>query len=436
MVILLASIAVLILLIAWLRLHAFVSLIIVALLTGLAAGLSPVELLKTIQKGVGDTMGGVVLILGFGVLLGNLLSITGVTAVMSKRLLEVFGERRALWALALTGFFIGLAMFYNAGFVVLAPFVFSVARQTGQPLVPLAIAMAAPLSITHCFLPPHPGATVVVNTLHADMGKTLLLGLVVAVPPGIVAAILFPKLLKNIPSNPPKDLSQGSSEIPSNPPSFGLSFVIAVLPVLLMAVSTAALLVLPEGYGLRRWLTFAGDSSMAVMIAVLALLFFLVYLRRQSPGAVLEKASGSLGAIAGLVLIIAAGGAYKQVLLDAGIGQRFASLVSTLPLSPLILGWLVASAIRITIGSATVAGMTAAGIVLPLVGSTGTSPELMALAIGAGSVMCSHVNDAGFWMFREWFGLSVSDTFKTWTVMETLVGVIGLIMVLGLNLFL
>jgi Gnt-I system high-affinity gluconate transporter/Gnt-II system L-idonate transporter len=435
MIILLASIFVLILMIAWFRLHAFVALIIVALLTGLAAGLSPVDLLKTVQKGVGDTMGGVALILGFGVLLGNLLSITGATAVMSKRLLQVFGIERVRWALALTGFFIGLAMFYNAGFVVLAPLVFSVAKQTKQPLVPLAIAMAAPLSITHCFLPPHPGATVVVNTLHADMGKTLLLGLIVAIPPGIVAAILFPKLLSNIPSNPPKDFSESAKELPANPPSFALSFVIAILPVLLMAVSTAALLALPEGHRIRKWLTFVGDSSMAVMIAVLALLFFLVYLRRQSPGAALEKASGSLGAIAGLVLIIAAGGAYKQVLLDTGIGQHFASLVSTLPISPLVLGFLVATTIRITIGSATVAGMTAAGIVLPLVGSTGTSPELMALSIGAGSVMCSHVNDAGFWMFREWFGLSLSDTFKTWTVMESLVGVIGLIMVLGLDLF-
>lgn len=436
MILLLASIVILILLIAWLRLHAFVALIIVAILTGLASGLTPVKLLKTIQSGVGDTMGGIVLILGFGVLLGNLLSVTGATSVISRRLLALFGPERAGWALALTGFVIGLAMFYNAGFVVLAPLVFSVAAQTGQPLVPLAIAMAAPLSITHCFLPPHPGATVVVNTLHADLGKTLLLGLVVAIPTGIVAAIFFPRLLKKIPSNPPKEMAQGSGNVTENPPSFALSLMIAVLPVILMAGSTAALLALPDGHSVRRWLAFLGDSSIAVMLAVLALLFFLVFLRRQSPGAALEKASGALGAISGLILIIAAGGAYKQVLLDTGIGQHFAALVAALPVSPLILGWLVATAIRIAIGSATVAGMTAAGIVFPLVQSSGSSPELMALAIGAGSVMCSHVNDAGFWMFREWFGLSLGDTFKVWTLMETIVGVMGLLIVLALSLFL
>jgi len=434
MILLLISVVVLVLLIARFRLHAFVALIIVSLLTGLTAGLSPVQLMKTIHNGVGETMGGIVLILGFGILLGNLLSITGATGVISRRLLGVFGPRRATWALALTGFVIGLAMFYNAGFVILAPLAFSVAVQTGQPLVPLAIAMAAPLSVTHCFLPPHPGATVVVNTLHADLGRTLLFGLIVAVPVGIAAAIFFPKLLKRIPAHPPKDIFQGTDEIPDNPPSFAASVMIAILPVVLMAGSTAALLTLPEGHGVRRWLAFLGDSNIAVMTAVLALLFFLVFLRRRSPGKVLEKAAGSLGAIAGLILIIAAGGAYKQVLLDTGIGQRFAGLMSTLPIPPLVLGWLVAATIRVSIGSATVAGMTAAGIILPLVETSGTSPELMALAIGAGSVMCSHVNDAGFWMFREWFGLSLADTFKTWTVMETVVGILGLLFVLGLSI--
>lgn len=435
MLLLVISIIILILLIAWLRLHAFVALILVALLTGLAAGLPPADLLLTIREGVSETMGGIVLILGFGILLGNLLSLTGATAVISRRLLAVFGPERAGWALAITGFVIGLAMFYNAGFVVLAPLVFSIAAQTGQSLVPLAISMAAPLSITHCFLPPHPGATVVVNTLRADMGKTLLLGLAVAIPAGIVAAILFPRVLKNIPSAPPKDISLGADKIPENPPSFGLSVLVAVLPVVLMAGSTLTMLFLPEGHSVRRWLAFLGDSGMAVMVAVFTLLFFLVLLRRQSPGAALEKAAGSLGAIAGLMLIIAAGGAYKQVLLDTGTGQRFASMVAILPLSPLVLGWLVATVIRITVGSATVAGMTAAGIMLPFVQSSGTSPELMSLAIGAGSVMCSHVNDAGFWMFREWFGLSLKDTFKTWTVMESIVGVMGLLIVLGLSLF-
>jgi gluconate transporter len=434
-ILLLVSLVVLILLIAWVRLHAFVALIIVAVLTGLAAGLSPTAVLGSVQNGVGETLGGIVLILGFGVLLGNLLAVSGATSVISRRLLAVFGPSRTTWALALTGFVIGLAMFYNAGFVVLAPLVFSVAARTGQPLVPLAIAMAAPLSVTHGFLPPHPGATAVVRALRADLGKTLLLGLVLAVPAGLVAAIVFPKMLKRVPANPPKGIFREREETPANPPSFFVSLFAAVLPVILMGGATLALLVLPEGHGARGWLSFFGDSGMAVLLAVVALLLFLVVVRRQPPGATLGRAAEALGAIAGLMLIIAGGGAYKQVLLDSGLGQRAADLVIHLPLSPLILGWLIATALRIAVGSATVAGITAAGIVLPLVRTSGVSPELMALAIGAGSLMCSHVNDTGFWMFREWFGLSLGDTFRTWTLMETIVGVIGLLGVLGLSVW-
>jgi gluconate transporter len=434
-ILLVVSLILLILLIAWVRLHAFVALIVVTVLTGLAAGLAPAAVLKSIQNGVGETLGGIVLVLGFGVMLGNLLASSGATAVIAGRLLAVFGPRRAGWALAVTGFVIGLAMFYNAGFVVLAPLVFSVAAQTGEPLVPLAIAMCAPMSVAHGFLPPHPGATAVVNALHADLGKTLLLGLVLAVPAVLIAAILFPRLLKNIRSNPPKGIFHGPEATPAHPPSFGVGLAAAVLPIVLMAGATAALLVLPEGHPARRWLAFLGDSGMALLLAVLALLFYLVLLRRESSGATLGRAAEALGAIAGLLLIIAGGGAYKQVLLDSGLGQRLAAQVIHLPLSPLILGWLIATVLRIAVGSATVAGITAAGIVLPLVRASGVSPELMALAIGSGSVMCSHVNDTGFWMFREWFGLSVVDTFKTWTLMESIIGLTGLLVVLGLSVW-
>ncbi len=436
MLLLLASLTALILLIAWVRLHAFVALIVAAVLTGLAAGLAPAAVLKSVQIGVGETLGGLALVLGFGVLLGNLLADSGATTVISGRLLALFGPGRAGWALAVTGFIIGLAMFYNAGFIVLAPLAFSVAAETRQPLVPLAIAMAAPLSVCHCFLPPHPGATAVVKMLQANLGKTLLFGLVLAVPAGLVAAGFFPRLLRNIRSNPPEGIFRRPEKTPARPPSFGASLATAVLPVVLMAGATVALLVLPEGHGFRRWSGFFGDSGMAVMLAVLALAAYLVVRRRQSPGAVLGKASGALGAIAGLLLIIAGGGAYKQVLLDTGLAQSLADQMTRLPLSPLIMGWLMATVLRISVGSATVAGITAAGIVLPLVRASGTSPELMALAIGAGSVMCSHVNDTGFWLFREWFGLSLKDTFLTWTLMETIIGVTGLIVVLVLSVWL
>ncbi len=435
MLLLLGSLVFLIALIAWLRLHAFLALIITSVATGLCAGLSPSAVLKAVQNGVGGTLGGIALVIGFGMLLGSLLSDTGATKVISQRLLRLFGEKRAIWALTITGFIIGLAMFYNAGFVVLTPLVFTIALQTRQPVVPLAIAMAAPLSVTHCFLPPHPGATAVANILQADLGKTLLLGILISLPAIAVAGLVFPRYLFNIPAHPPAGLMPDISVDSENPPSFLAGLVVALSPVLLMASATAGTLLLPEGHSLRAILEFLGDSNMAMLLAVLAALLFLVVLKGKKVGPVLDKSALALGGIAGLLLIIAGGGAFKQVLLDTGIGQRLADQLTGLPVSPLVLGWLIATVIRIAVGSATVAGMTAAGIALPLASGSAVSPELMTLAIGAGSVMCSHVNDTGFWMFREWFGLSLRDTFRTWTLMETIVGVVGFLGVLVLDIW-
>ncbi len=433
MLLLVGSLFFLIVLIAWLRLHAFLALILTCVVTGLCAGMDPMTLLKSVQDGVGGTLGGLALVIGFGMLLGSLLAETGAIKVISQRLLDLFGEKRATWALVFTGSVIGLAMFYNAGFVILAPLAFSIARQTGQPLVPLAIAMAAPLSVTHCFLPPHPGATAVAHVLQADLGKTLLLGMVVGLPAILVAGLFFPKFLKKIPSSPPKGMFPEIQSDGRRQPSFIICLVAALLPVLLMAGATVGTLSLPEGNSLRTFLAFIGDANIAMMLSVIAALFFLVALRGQKIGPALEQSAGSLGPIAGIMLILGGGGAFKEVLLDTGIGQQLADQLTGLPVSPLVLGWLIATVMRIAVGSATVAGMTAAGIAQPLLQGGNVVPELMALAIGAGSVMCSHVNDTGFWMFREWFGLSLRDTFRTWTLMETIVGVVGLAGVLALD---
>lgn len=434
MLLLLGSLVFLIALIAWIRIHAFPALILTAILTGLCAGMEPAALLKSVQDGVGGTLGGLALVIGFGMLLGSLLAETGAIKVISQRLLLLFGEKRATWALVFTGSVIGLAMFYNAGFVILAPLAFSIARQTGQSLVPLAIAMAAPLSVTHCFLPPHPGATAVANVLGADLGKTLLLGITVGAPAILIAGLFFPSFLKKIPSSPPEGIFPALQEEGKRAPSFVLCLSAALLPVLLMAAATVSTLNLPEGHSLRTFLGFIGDAGMAMLLSVMAALWLLVARQGKKVGPALEQSAGTLGSIAGIMLILGAGGAFKEVLLDAGIGQQLADRLTRLPVSPLVLGWLIATVMRIAVGSATVAGMTAAGIAQPLL-QGGVSPELMTLAIGAGSVMCSHVNDTGFWMFREWFGLSLRDTFRTWTLMETIVGVAGLAGVLVVDWF-
>jgi Gnt-I system high-affinity gluconate transporter/Gnt-II system L-idonate transporter len=341
----------------------------------------------------------------------------------------------------LTGFVVGLALFYNAGFVVLAPLVFSVAAQTGLPITPLAISMAAPLSVTHGFLPPHPGATAVANALGADPGKTLLWGLVAGIPVLAVTALVMPGLLRNVKANPPASFTQAAETTDAGLaiPGFTKSMLIALLPVILMAVSSAAVFLMDAGNPALEWIRFAGDPGNSLLAAVLCALLFLGSNRLQnkpdrlSTSSLFEKSGAALGAASSLLLVTAAGGAFKQVLTDSGAGNTVAEIFSGVHAPPLLLGWAIATTLRIAIGSATIAGMTAAGIALPVMQSTGTSPELMTLAIGAGSLMCSHLNDTGFWMFREWFGLSLKDTFRSWTLMETLVGTLGIIAVLTLD---
>lgn len=441
LLLLIASIACLLALIILLKINAFLALIITAVLTGLASGMPAGEVLKAVQGGIGSTLGGLVLVLALGITLGSILAETGAAQVIAGRLLGIFGVNQANWAVLVTGLVVGVAMFYNAGFVVVAPLVFSIAAASRQSLVPLAISMAAPLSVTHGFLPPHPGATAIALTFQADLGRTLLLGLIVSIPAVLMAGIFLPRFLKNIHADPPEGLFEVKKIAEQCLPGFVKSLSIALLPVILMAIATVVELNLPAAHPAYAWAKFFGDPGISLLLAVLAGLALLSKrsgASSKSAGNVqdlLNKSAVSMGAAAMLLLILAAGGAYKQVLLDSGLGTALAGRLSGLPVSPLVLGWAIATLLRIAVGSATVAGMTAAGLVLPLVAANDTSPELMTLAIGAGSLMCSHVNDTGFWMFKEWFGLSLGDTFRTWTVMETIIGVMGLAGVLVLNLF-
>ncbi|MEO6037498.1 MAG: gluconate:H+ symporter [Saprospiraceae bacterium] len=437
---LIASIACLLTLIILLKINAFLALSLTAIATGLASGMAPAAVLKSVQDGVGGTLGGLALVLALGITLGSILVETGAAQVIAARLLRTFGIKHANWAVLVTGLVVGIAMFYNAGFVVLAPLVFSIAAASKHSLVSLAISMAAPLSVTHGFLPPHPGATAVALAFHADLGRTLLLGLIVGIPAVLVAGILLPRLLKVVPSDPPEGLFEPKKLDPNHLPGFGKSLGIALTPVVLMAVATTVELNFPATQPLYIWAKFLGDPVISLLLSVLAALFFFSKKKRAITGEgtvadLLSRSAVSMGAAAMLLLILAAGGAYKQVLLDSGLGTALAGHLTGLPVSPLVLGWAIATLLRVAIGSATVAGMTAAGLVLPLMADSGSSPELMTLAIGAGSLMCSHVNDTGFWMFKEWFGLSLGNTLRTWTVMETVVGIMGLAGVLILNVF-
>lgn len=440
MLLLVCAILLLLVLIAILRLSAFVALTIVAFATGLAKGMPFDAVVKSVQAGIGSTLGSLALVIGFGVMLGSLLAETGAAQRISDSLIQFFGAKRAKLALALTGFAVGLAMFYNAGFVILIPLAFSLAARTGLPLTYLGIAMASGLSVTHGFLPPHPGPTAIAALFKADMGKTLLLGIPAAIPAIVVAGLVLPEFLKKIQAAPPPGLVEVKDIDPSQLPGFGKSLLVALAPVILMAVATIGELSLPADAPSLKLLKFIGDPGVSMLLALLLGLLLLGNLFSGQFQANMERwmAQGAkaLGAAAPILFIIGAGGAFKQVLTDSGIGKDIAEVFIGTGLPPLVLGWLIATVVRISVGSATVAGLTAAGIVQPLlVAAPEVSPELMVLSIGAGSLMCSHVNDTGFWMFKEYFGLSLADTFRSWTLMETLVGIVGLVCVLVLDFF-
>ncbi|MNS54914.1 High-affinity gluconate transporter [compost metagenome] len=433
--ILIAGILLLLVLISGVKLNAFISLIIASLFVGITKGMHFPDIINSLQQGIGSTLGSLILIIALGVILGNLLSDSGAAQRISTVMTQFFGIKHIKWAMVLTGFAVGISMFYNAGFVILIPMVFAVAKSTKQPIIYLGIAMASALSITHGFLPPHPGPTAIAVIFKADIGKTLLYGLIIAIPALLTAGIVFPEFIKKIIANPPKGLFESKTFREEEMPSFGISFLTALVPVILMGMATISELAMTEESSVRHILGFIGNPTTSMLIAVLFAIFVLGINRGRKMTDIMDKSGSALSSATMIIMIIAAGGAFKQVLIDSGIGNDLAAFFEKSTLSPLILGWLIATIIRIALGSATVAGLTAAGIVQPLVVSSGISPELMVLTIGAGSLMCSHVNDTGFWMFKEYFGISVSDTFKTWTVMETIIGIMGLMGVLLLNVF-
>ncbi|MEP2058957.1 MAG: gluconate:H+ symporter [Maribacter litoralis] len=429
------GILLLFLLIAKFKLNAFITFIIVSLFVGIAEGMEPVSVVDSIQKGIGNILGFLVIILGLGAMLGKLVADSGAAQRITTHLVEKFGKKNIQWAVVLTGFIVGIPMFYSVGFVILVPLVFTIAAATGLPLLYVGLPMLASLSVTHGYLPPHPAPTALASMFNADIGKTLLYGIIVAIPAIIVAGPIFSRTLKNINATPLKEFLNPVVLKEEEMPSMANSIISALLPVILIAVAALAQLLLPADFFLTKILVFMGNPAIAMLIAVLVAIYTLGLGRGKSMKDVMDSVGSAITGITMVLLIIAGSGALKQVLIDSGVSEYIGGILEQSSISPLILAWLIATVIRVCVGSATVAGLTAAGIVLPLVQGTGVSPELMVLAIGSGSLMLSHVNDSGFWLFKEYFNLSVNDTLKSWTVMETTVGVMGLVGVLVINMF-
>jgi Gnt-I system high-affinity gluconate transporter len=424
----------LILLITWGKFNAFLAFLIVSLLAGLLLGISPDALTKSVKKGIGDMLGELVIIICLGAMLGKLVAESGAAQKISSVMMNIFGKKYIHWALVVTGFIVGIPLFYNVGFVLLVPLVFSVMYQTKLPAVFLGVSMLAALSVTHGFLPPHPSPAALVAQFHANLGTTLIYGMIVAIPVVIIAGPLFAQTCRNIKSVPLKTFEQktiAANELPGTANSFFSS----LLPVLLLAASAILPLLHIANPSMQQLIVLIGDPAIVMLLSLLLATYTLGIGMGKSMKTIMNFYGDAVKDIAVILLIVAGAGALKQVFTDSGVSLTIASGLQTLSINPLILGWLIAAIIRVCLGSATVAGLTAAGIIAPMMATTPVHPSLMVLSIGAGSLMFSHVNDAGFWLFKEYFNLSMKDTLRSWSLMETIVAVFGLAGVLILNLF-
>jgi len=427
-------VAILILLITWAKLNAFLAFLLVSILAGILFGLAPDKIIASVQHGIGDTLGSLVIIISLGAMLGKIVAESGAAQKIAFVLMNTFGYKYMQWALMITGFIIGIPLFYGVGFVLMVPLIFSVVYEYKLPAVYIGLPMLAALSVTHGFLPPHPSPTALVTQLNANMGSTLLYGLLLAVPAVIFAGPVFSKSLKKIVSAPlqtflPKEMDE--AELPGT----ANSFITSLLPVGLLIITTSLQNLPVTNADLKSLLSFAGEPAVVMLISVLIATFTLGTEQRRSIKDIMALYGDAVKDIGMIVLIIAGAGALKQVLADSGVSNEIGAALQTLAIQPLLLGWLIAAIIRVCLGSATIAGLTTAGIIAPLIAQSHVNPNLMVLSIGAGSLMFSHVNDAGFWMFKEYFNLSIKDTLRTWSVMETIVSFTGLAGVMLLQLW-
>jgi GntP family gluconate:H+ symporter len=416
----------LILLITRLKLHPFVALLLCSGGMGLAAGMAPTAIVKSFQDGVGSVLAFIAVVVGLGTMLGKLLADSGGAETIARTLIDLFGVRRVHWAIMLVAFIVGVPVFFQVGLVLLIPLIFTVARQTGTSLIKVGIPLVAGLSIVHGIVPPHPAAMLAVGTFHADVGRTILYSLIVGLPAAALAGPVFGAWIAKrvaLPHNPLAEQLGASTS--ADPPSFVTAMATILLPVALMVLASLADVALPKGTALAATLAFIGNPIVALLIALLVAMVTFGVRRGFSGTDLLGRLNDCLGPTAAILLVIGAGGGFNRVLVDSGVGAAIARLAVAAHVSPLILAFLVAGTIRVATGSATVALTTSAGTVAPIAAAAlaPVPPELLVLAAGSGSLILSHVNDSGFWMIKEYFGMTVPQTLKTWTAMETILGV-------------
>lgn len=432
LIIVLLCILLLIVMVSAMRINAFLSFLIVSIIAGIALGIPLNKIAGSVEKGIGDVLGSLLIIITVGAMLGKLVADSGAAQRIAAVIMNICGEKYIQWGVVVTGFLIGIPLFYGIGFVLMIPLIFSVVYKYKLPAIYIGLPMLAALSVTHGFLPPHPSPSALVIQFKANMGLTLLYGLIVAIPAIVIGGPLFARTLKNIPSTPLKSFVPVDKPEHELPGTFN-SFFTALLPVLLLVVAAVLSFSAKQAPGLNNLMGLVGESNVVMLIALITATLTLGIFQGKKMTYIMELYGEAIKDVALILLIIGGSGALKQVLVDSGVSAQIAVMLKELHMQPLFLGWLITAVIRFCVGSATVAGLTTAGIILPLLVATNTNPNLMVLAVGAGSLMFSHVNDAGFWMFKEYFNLSLKNTFKSWALMESIVGTVGLIGVLLLN---
>lgn len=443
LLIVLIGVIILIFMIVKLKMNTFVGLVITSFIVGLLLGLPLTKIAQTIETGIGGQLGHLAIIFGFGSMLGKLVSDAGGGYRIATTLINKFGRRWIQVAVILASFIIGLALFFEVGLVVVLPIIFIIARELDMPLMYLGIPMAATLNVTHAFLPPYPAPTAITDILGANLGHVLLLGILAAIPTIIIAGPVYNWVLqkvyprvyrKNIDISVLGEYKEFKLE---KTPKFGISVLTAMMPVILIAVATICSFIFPKNNPVNEFIQFIGAPDLAMLLSLIFAIFTMGLWRNKKMEEISTALADSIKQISVMLLIIG-GGAFKQVLVDGGISKYISGLFAQTSISPILAAWLITALLRMSLGSSTVAAMTAAGLVVPMAhqfGGNSIMATLMVLAIGAGSVFCGHVNDTGFWMIKEYFGLSLKETLLSWTTLTSVLALAGLGAVYAISLF-
>lgn len=418
-----------------LKINSILALIFSAIVVGFINGMKPVAILETIKEGLGSTLGSLALIIGFGAVLGKLMVDSGAAQRIASTLINKFGAKHVQWALIIVGAVFGISVFYEVAFMILAPLVISIAVEAKTPFMKLAITMVAATTLSHSIFPPQAGPTALVDAYNADMGMVYILGIIVFIPSVFMAGIVLPKFMKNMDYPVPPLLKKKKVFSESEMPSFGMSLFIPLIPAILISISTILSLFITEDTLLHETVTFLGSAEISLIIAILTAIVIFGLRKGKNMDDMMKTFESGLKGVATIIFIVGAGGAFKEVILEANVGNYIADIMKDTNISPLIMAWLITALIRIATGQGVVSAITAAGIVGPLIPTFNVSPVLMVLATAVGSNTITHVNDASFWLFKEYFNISIKDTFKTWGVLLLTTSITGLIVVLILDLF-